>query len=166
MDQPASPTPWRAAPLQAGILVIAATGSAVAHMVAAASSPEAMMAWWMAAMGVACLACAVPMMRAHHPGTSCTGQATGQATGRAAAHLLAMTASMILIHVVLLLGTGAGSHHGTAASASSTGHQQAMLSLIGAELLCLMAASVVLRLARRTPPRTRGPAVHPAVVPH
>ncbi len=59
---------------------------------------------------------------------------------------------MILIHLVLLLGTGAGSHHVKVQDASVPDHQPAMLTLIGVELLCLMAASAALRMTRPATP--------------
>lgn len=136
-----------------GIVSTAAAGSATAHVVAAASGPAGMMAWWMAAMGAACLACAAPVMG----GRICAGRAAG--------HLLAMSAGMILIHLVLLVAPGAASHHGNGGPASSPGHERAMLTLIAVELLCLMSASAALRLARRKPPGTIGTAVRAAVEP-
>ncbi|MET3370221.1 hypothetical protein [Arthrobacter sp. M2012083] len=59
---------------------------------------------------------------------------------------------MILIHLVLLLGLGGG-HHGDNRGASAAGHQTAMLVLIGVELLCLLAASAALRIARTSTPQ-------------
>jgi hypothetical protein len=111
------------------------------------------MAWWMAAMGAACLACAAPMVG----GRLCAGRAAG--------HLLAMSAAMILIHLVLLVAPGAAGHHGNDGPASLPGHEQAMLTLIAVELLCLMGASAALRLTRGKPPGTGGAAV-PAAVEH
>ncbi|ABM09447.1 hypothetical protein J3A64_003101 [Pseudarthrobacter sp. PvP004] len=133
-------------PVSAGLVGVAAAGSAVAHVVAAASGPAGVMAWWMAAMGAACLSCAAPM--AGFPArTFCAGQAATRAAG----HLLAMSAAMILIHLVLLLGPGSG-HHGHVQGASTPDHQPAMLILIGVELLCLMAASAALRMTRTATP--------------
>ncbi|MGF4044815.1 hypothetical protein [Paenarthrobacter nitroguajacolicus] len=59
---------------------------------------------------------------------------------------------MILIHLVLLLGPGGGHHDGNR-GASVAGHQTAMLDLIGVELLCLVAASAALRIARTSTPQ-------------
>ncbi|WP_420180014.1 hypothetical protein [Paenarthrobacter sp. TA1.8] len=145
--------PWRrgtTVPLPAGLVGVAAAGSALAHVAAAASGPAGVMAWWMAAMGAACLTCVAPMAcslirrRARH--------CVQQAAPRAAGHLLAMSAVMILIHLVLLLGPGNG-HHRDNRGASVAGHQTAMLDLIGVELLCLMAASAALRVARTSTPQ-------------
>ncbi len=128
-----------AARIPAGIVSTAAAVSATTHAVAAATGPAGAMAWWMAAMGAVCLACAAPMVR----GRRCAGRAAG--------HLMTMSAAMILIHLVLLTAPGAGTHHGAAkgvrASAFAT-HDGTMLAVIAAELLCLMGASVALRLTR------------------
>ncbi|MEV7604015.1 hypothetical protein AB0N65_01065 [Paenarthrobacter sp. NPDC089322] len=176
MNQPTrhSPgNPWRlravadAGPAIPAVMVgAAAAGSTAAHLAAAMTGPGAM-AWLMAVMGAACLACAVPMAA----GRWCAGRAAG--------HLLAMSAAMILVHLTLLLGPAAGnhtleSHHdfvgaGAAGSpgastAASTGHDSAMLALIAVELLCLMAASAALRLSRGKPPGTLAAAARAAVV--
>ncbi|MET4540136.1 hypothetical protein ABIE37_001917 [Arthrobacter bambusae] len=144
-----------AGPVSAGLVSLAAAGSAVAHVVAAVSGPVGVMAWWMAAMGAACLSCVAPMagfpVRRLRP-------CARQAALRAAGHLLVMSAVMILIHLVLLLGPGGlgsgGGHHGSVHSSTTPDHQSAMLTLIGVELLCLMAASAALRMARTpAPPR-------------
>ncbi|UKA50509.1 hypothetical protein LFT48_02900 [Arthrobacter sp. FW305-123] len=141
-------------PVTAGVVSVAAAGSAAAHVVAAVSGPAGVMAWWMAAMGAACLSCVAPMMgfpaRRLRP-------CARQAAPRAAGHLLAMSAAMILIHLVLLLGPGglsgtAGGHHGIVHSTTTWDHQVAMLTLIGVELLCLMAASAALRVTRIAKP--------------
>jgi hypothetical protein len=137
--------------IPAAVVGAAAAGSATAHVVAAASGPAGLMAWWMAAMGAACLACAAPMVG----GRLCAGRAAG--------HLLAMTAAMILIHLVLLMAPGAAGHHGDGGPASLPGHEPAMLTLIAVELLCLMSASAALRLTRGKPPGTIGSAVRAAV---
>jgi hypothetical protein len=163
MDQRTGPRLGRfpSALVPAGIVSTAAAGSATAHVVAAASGPAGVMAWWMAAMGAACLACAAPMMG----GRLCAGRAArvaGSGAGRAAGHLLAMCAGMILIHLVLLVAPGAAGHHGDGAPASLPGHEQAMLTLIAIELLCLMSASAALRLTRGKPPGTPGTAVRAA----
>lgn len=139
----------------AGIVGTAAAGSAAAHMVAAATGPAGVMAWWMAAMGAACLACAAPMVG----GRRCAGRAAG--------HLLAMSAAMVLIHLVVLMAPGAAGHLGHGGPASLPGHEeaghgQAMLILIAVELLCLMGASAVLRLTRGKPPGTIGTAARAA----
>ncbi|PRB35083.1 hypothetical protein CQ020_22610 [Arthrobacter sp. MYb23] len=175
--------PWRrgtSTPVSAGVVGLVATGSAAAHVVAAVSGPAGVMAWWMAAMGAACLSCIAPMagfpVRRLRP-------CARQAAPRAASHLLAMSAVMILIHMVLLLGpagmgsgSGLGSgggHHGSVHSSAGRGttssdHQTSMLTLIGVEFLCLIAASAALRMARtpaspRTsaPPRTTAPPLTP-----
>jgi len=148
---PSAPVPAGIVP--AGLVGTAAAASAGAHVVAAASGPAGAMAWWMAAMGAACLACAAPMVG----GRLCAGRAAG--------HLLAMSAAMILIHLVLLVAPGAAGHHGNDGPASLPGHEQAMLTLIAVELLCLMGASAALRLTRGKPPGTGGAAV-PAAVEH
>ncbi|WP_024819387.1 hypothetical protein [Arthrobacter sp. 31Y] len=159
--------PWRrgsSTPFSAGVVGLAATGSAAAHVVAAVSGPAGVMAWWMAAMGAACLSCIAPMagfsLRRLRP-------CARQAPPRAAAHLLAMSAVMILVHLVLLLGSGGlgsgGGHHGSVHSSAGRGttssdHQSSMLMLIGVELLCLVAASAALRMARTpAPPVTPAP---------
>ncbi|WP_104043443.1 hypothetical protein [Arthrobacter sp. ZGTC412] len=175
MDQQVALRPERLqrALIPAGLVGAAAAVSATAHLVAAASGPSGAMAWWMAAMGIACLACTTPM----RAGRICSGRAAG--------HLLAMSAAMVLIHLVLLVAPGAGSHHGAAAEVAhngripyeSAGHDGAMPALIGVELLCLLAASTALRLTRRgegrslrppgpvQPPSTVG-AADPAAVVH
>ncbi|MGF6835037.1 hypothetical protein QF015_003228 [Paenarthrobacter sp. TE4293] len=62
---------------------------------------------------------------------------------------------MILIHLVILLGPG-GAHHVLVREPSAPDHQSAMLTLIGVELLCLMAASAALRMTRTsTPPELK-----------
>lgn len=138
------------APLPAGIVGAAAVGSATAHTVAAATGPMGMMTWWMAAMGITCLACAMPLAR----GRFCVKN-VGYAGGarddarRAAGHLLAMTAVMILVHLLLLVAPGAGSHHGRVGTVSFSSHDATMLALIAVELTCLIGASAALRLARR-----------------
>jgi hypothetical protein len=74
-----------------------------------------------------------------------------------------MSALMILIHLVLVLGSGAGAHHGTAEASGPVAqhgrfpgqyvsHGGVMLALVAVEMLCLMGASAVLRLARHKPP--------------
>ena len=135
----------------ARIVGTAAAGSAAAHVAAAASGPAGVMAWWMAAMGAACLACAAPMVGGRH------------CAGRAAGHLLAMSAAMILIHLVLLLAPDPVGHHGNGGPASWPSHEQAILTLIAVELLCLMSASAALRLTRGKPPGTGGTAVRAAI---
>ncbi|WP_245953751.1 hypothetical protein [Arthrobacter silvisoli] len=131
---------WRSegirARIPAGIVGVSVGAGSAAHVAAALSAPAGAMAWLMAAMGAACLACASPMA------------ARPVCAGRVAKHLLAMSAAMILIHLVLLLSPGAGGHHG-AAGAALPGHAGSMLVLIGVELACLMGASVALRLHRR-----------------
>ncbi|WP_248760966.1 hypothetical protein [Pseudarthrobacter sp. SSS035] len=139
MYQRTRPRSGRLPSAPAGIVTIASTTSAAAHIIAAATGPAGAMAWWMAAMGTACLASAAPMMA----GRLCAGRAAG--------HLFTMNAAMILIHLVLLTAPGAGGHHGTAAAAGVTafpGHEGAMLTLIAVEVLCLMGASAALRLNR------------------
>ncbi|MFE5837989.1 hypothetical protein [Arthrobacter sp. NPDC056493] len=143
--------PFPGALIPAGIVGTAAAGSAAAHVLAAASGAAGAMAWWMAAMGAACLACAAPLVG----GRLCAGRAAG--------HLLAMSAAMILIHLVLMVAPGAAGHHGNGGPASSPGHERAMLTLIAVELLCLMSASAALRLTRGKPPGTVGTAVRAAV---
>ncbi|MBT2584935.1 hypothetical protein [Arthrobacter sp. ISL-95] len=134
-----------------GLVSMAAAGSAVAHVVAAVSGPVGVMAWWMLAMGAACLSCVAPM--AGFPARRLRPCAR-QAAPRAAGHLLAMSAAMILIHLGLFLGPPANGHHGLVHSSTTPDHQWAMLAIIGIELLCLMAASAALRMARaQTPPR-------------
>jgi len=103
------------------------------------------------------------------------GHPAANAAGRAAGHLLVMSAVMVLIHLVLMLGSGAGPHH-SAADAAGTAvqhgrfpgqamtHDGVMLPLIAVEMLCLMAASAALRLARRRPSASFGAAVPAAVV--
>lgn len=150
--------PWRrgiSTPVSTGLVgvclvSVAAVGSAAAHVAAAASGPAGAMAWWMAAMGAACLTCAAPMLG--FP-TRRPVFCAMRGAPRAAGHLLVMSAAMILIHLVLLVGPGsllgtAGGHHGYAHVASTPDHQTAMLALIGVELLCLMAASAALRMTR------------------
>lgn len=146
------------------VVCTAAIASSVAHLVAAAVGPGGAMAWWMAAMGVACLTCAVPMFGVRRissrPSISIThGISIKHSAGRAAGHLWAMTAAMILIHLGLLLFAGTGSHHGGGSSSTpaagfsgipAAGHGAAMLGLIAVELLCLLGASMALRLTRGT----------------
>jgi hypothetical protein len=153
MDQRTSLRTGRPKPVPAGLIGTAAAGSATAHMVAAATGPAGTMAWWMAAMGIACLACAMPLVRGRlggrnvgHDGNA--GSARNDAH-RAAGHLVAMSAVMILIHLVLLVAPGVGNHHGRVEAASPSVHGATMLALIAIELLCLMGASAALRLARR-----------------
>ena len=162
MDPQARRLPVRlpAARVQAGIVGTAIAASATVHAVAAATGPAGAMAWWMAAMGAICLACAAPMV----VGRRCAGRAAG--------HLLTMSAAMILIHLVLLTAPGAGSHHvptkGAGAAAFAT-HDGTMLALIGVELLCLMAASAALRLTRgraSANPRTAAHAAARAAAEH
>jgi hypothetical protein len=152
MDQRTRPRLGRfpSALVPAGLVGTAAAGSATAHVVAAASGPAGVMAWWMAAMGAACLACAAPMV----------GGRLG--AGRAAGHLLAMSAAMILIHLVVLLAPGAAGHHGHGGPALWPDHEQAMLTLVAVELLCLMSASAALRMSRGKPPGTIGAAARAA----
>ena len=132
----------------------AAMGSALGHAFAALFGPAGAMAWLMAAMGLACLAC----FRSLAPGRFCVRKAAG--------HLMAMSAAMVLAHVVLLNGFPAGpSHlHGVPVSGSAAGHAEAMLSVMGIEILCLAAASAALRLTRTAPPRSQQTADRPAVV--
>ncbi|MFF2243374.1 hypothetical protein ACFVTM_04235 [Arthrobacter sp. NPDC058130] len=153
MDQRTRPRLGRfpRALVPAGIVSTAAAGSATAHLVAAVSGPAGAMAWWMAAMGVACLACAAPMVS----GRRCAGRTAG--------HLLAMSAAMVLIHLVLLMAPGTAGHHRTEGTASLPGHAHAMLTLIAVELLCLMSASAALRLTRRQTSGTSGAAARAAV---
>lgn len=149
-------------PLPTGILATAAVGSATAHAVAAAAGPVGMMAWWMGAMGISCLACAVPLVRGRFCARNVANAGeVGTArndTRRAAGHLVAMTAVMILIHLVLLVAPGSRAHHGGAGPVSPSSHDATMLALIAVELLCLIGASAALRLARRSPHRRRAPA--------
>lgn len=149
----------------AGIVGTASVGSATAHVVAAASGPAGVMAWWMAAMGAACLACAAPMVGGRFCARPTAGRVAGRAAGRSAGHLLAMSAAMILIHLVLLVAPGTVGHHGKfqATAGHLSSHDGAMLTLIAVELLCLMAASAALRLTRGKPPGTIGTAVRAAV---
>ncbi|MFE4194290.1 hypothetical protein ACFRJ9_00340 [Paenarthrobacter sp. NPDC056912] len=164
MDQQPRP-PWRSfpvAPVPAGLVGTAAAGSATAHVLAAVTGPVGVMAWWMGAMGIACLACIAPLMRGRLCGRRAghDGHARMPAQ-RAAGHLAAMSAVMILVHMVLLVTPGllvthgAGGHHGGTESASSPAHDVTMLTLIAVELVCLMGASAALRLARRGPHRRR-----------
>ncbi|MFJ5955946.1 hypothetical protein ACIQC5_08295 [Paenarthrobacter sp. NPDC092416] len=162
----------------AGIVSTAAAGSAGAHVVAAVSGPAGAMALWMAAMGVACLACVAPLVSGRFcvgtsqarnarwaANTSRAGSARrARSTSRASGHLLAMSAAMILIHLILLVAPGAAGHQGSAShpgnagqggmaeAAFSSGHAPTMLALIGIELLCLVGASAALRLSRRSLP--------------
>lgn len=125
--------------IQVGLVSTAVVVSATAHAVAAATGPTGIMAWWMAAMASACLACAAPMVGRR------------RCTSRAAEHLLGMGIVMILIHLAVLLLPEAGGHHGTA-HGSGTSHGAAMLALLGVELFCLMLASAALRLGQRHVP--------------
>ena len=138
MDQiPRQPGSLIRARIPAGIVGTSVSAGAAAHVAAALTVPAGAMAWWMAAMGAACLACASPLtLRV-------------RCAGRAAGHLLAMSSVMILIHLMLLVSSGAGGHHGTAARAAP-GHAGSMLAVIAVELACLLGASVALRLHRRT----------------
>lgn len=154
MYQRTRPRSGRLPGAPAGIVTTASAASAAAHIIAAATGPAGVMAWWMAAMGAACLASAAPMMA----GRLCAGRAAG--------HLLAMNAAMILIHLVLLTAPAAGSHHGDATAtrmAAFPGHEGAMLTLIAVELLCLMGASAALHLNRGKALGSTGPAIHAAV---
>lgn len=156
MDQQTSLRSGRFTPVPAGIVGTAAAGSATAHVVAAATGPAGMMAWWMAAMGIACLACALPLVRGRFCDRNVgnAGSARNDAH-RSAGHLMAMTAVMILFHLVLLVAPWAGAHHGGASGASPSAHGTTMMALIAVELICLIGASAALRLARRSPHRRR-----------
>ena len=135
--------------LPATVVWVAAIASSVAHGVAAALGPGGAMDWWMAAMGAACLTCAGPLILDRRSISSRHSISIKHSAGRAAGHLWAMTAAMILIHLALLLFAGTGSHHGGGSNgAPAVGHGAAMLGLIAVELLCLLGASVALRLAR------------------
>ncbi len=139
MDHAAVPHAARAgrARIPAGIVGASVGAGAAAHVAAALATPAGAMTWLMAAMGVACLACASPMA------------ARPLCAGRAAGHLLAMSAAMILIHLVLLASSGAGGHHGAGGAASALpGHSGSMLVLIAVELACMAGASAALRLHR------------------
>ncbi|NJC23663.1 hypothetical protein BJ994_002739 [Arthrobacter pigmenti] len=125
--------------IQVGLVSTAVVVSTTAHAGAAASEPAGGMAWWMAAMAVACLACAAPLVGRR------------RCTSRAAEHLLGMGVVMILIHLAVLAMPSAGSHHGTAQGAESA-HDGAMLALLGVELLCLILASTALRVGRHSLP--------------
>ncbi|QTF73266.1 hypothetical protein [Arthrobacter woluwensis] len=131
-----------ASPARARVAVVLVTGAVttgvVAHAVAALSEPVEWMAWWMGAMAVLCLACALPMAGRR------------RCAGRAAGHVMAMSAVMVLVHASVVLLPGSGLHHGAGAG-SGTGHAAhsgPMLLLIAVELLCMMSASVALRLNR------------------
>lgn len=134
----------RRAPAMA--LVLAASVAAAAHLAGAAgavsSGAEQWMAWMMAAMGVACLGCLVHLCRPAH----------GVAV--AAVHLMVMSATMAVIHAVVVLAAGASAHHHdrrvSVGDELGLDHAGAMLVLIGVELICLMVASGVNRHARRT----------------
>lgn len=128
-----------ASKLQAALAVTAIATSTATHGVAASVAAGAM-AWWMAAMAVACLACAAPMVGRR------------RCTSRAAEHLLGMGIAMILIHLALFAMPGAGTHHGTEHGAG-TSHGAAMLATLGVELVCLVLASAALRLGERRPRR-------------
>ncbi|OFI39378.1 hypothetical protein BIU82_14430 [Arthrobacter sp. SW1] len=129
--------------IPAGLVGLSVVSGVSAHAAAAVpafvSGTAGAMAWWMAAMGAACLACAAPMPRRKH------------CVGRAAGHLLVMSAAMILIHVVLLTSSGGGGHHGAAMAAlpHAGAHADSMLAVIAVQLACLMAASAALRLHGR-----------------
>lgn len=130
--------------IPAGLVGFSVASGAVAHVAAALTGPAGVMGWLMAAMGAACLGCAAPMA------------GRGRCAARAAGHLLAMSAAMILIHLVLLATSGAASHHGGAHSSAGTpGHAGAMLVLIAVELACLMGAAVALRLSRAATSTTK-----------
>ncbi|MFC9336354.1 hypothetical protein [Arthrobacter sp. NPDC057009] len=149
---PGRSVPLPAARLSSCIVATAVAVSAGAHSVAAAAGPAGAMGWWMAAMAAVCLTCGAPLV----VGRRCAGKAAG--------HLLATTGAMVLIHVVLLTVPNSGAHHVTVAAAGaavSMAHAPAMLAVMGVELLCMMAASAVLRLSRHN---AAGPAL-PAVVP-
>lgn len=138
MKQIAVPRPERSgrARIAAWLVGVAVVGGAAAHVVAALAGPPGAMAWWMAAMGLVCLSCLLPLSR------------PSRDAGHAAGHLMAMSAGMILIHATLLLMPGLGAHHGAAAGPDHASHAVPMLLLIGAELLCVMSASVALRMNR------------------
>ncbi|MDQ0822446.1 hypothetical protein QFZ79_000183 [Arthrobacter sp. V4I6] len=138
----------------AGIVTAVSAVSTAAHVIAAATSPAGVMAWWMAAMAAVCLASAAPMMA----GRLCAGHGAGR--------LLAMNAAMILLHLVLLTAPGTGGRHShatTTGMAALPGHEGAMLTLIAVELLCLMGASAALRLARAKALGSVGSAIRAAV---
>jgi hypothetical protein len=156
MYQRTRPRSWHLPGAPAGIVTAASAASAAAHIAAAVAGPAGVMAWWMAAMGAACLAGLAPMMA----GRFCAGRAAG--------HLLVMNAAMVLSHLVLLTAPGAGSHHGDATGAGVAAlpsHEGAMLTLIAVELLCLMGASAALRLTRGKAPGPSGPTCYAAVEP-
>lgn len=129
--------------IPAGLVGVSVVSGAAAHAAAAlpafVSGAAGAMAWWMAAMGAACLVCVVPIPGKRH------------CVGRAAGHLLVMSAAMILIHVVLLTASGGGGHHGAVGAATSHAgdHADSMLAVIAVELACLLAASAALRLHGR-----------------
>ncbi|MBT8162218.1 hypothetical protein KKI43_17435 [Arthrobacter sp. GN70] len=134
----------------ARIIIAAAAVSAMAHTLAAAVSAasavsDGAMTWGMAAMGVVCMACAVP------------AAARPRCADKAAGHLMTMSAVMILVHLAMLTlfaqpEAGAGAHHGGAAhtgAAVHVGHASTMFGLMGVEFACLMASSLALRMTHR-----------------
>ncbi|MFJ4208854.1 hypothetical protein ACIPY2_10380 [Paenarthrobacter sp. NPDC089675] len=133
------------------VIGVAASGSAAAHVAAATVGTPGIMAWLMAAMGMACLACLLPLMR----GRSCATRTPGGGAPQAARHLLVMSAAMVLFHTALLGYPGHAGHHGRAATGSPAAHGEGMLTLIAVELACLAAASVMLRIGRPGPKTPR-----------
>lgn len=127
-------------PVRKALVVVLVAASAGAHGIAAASATGAM-AWMMAGMGLACATCLVHLWRG------------GCAVRTAARHLLAMCAVMALFHMAWLASPLLGGHHqhgpgGTAsasASGGAAGHGEAMLGVIGVELICLAGATAMLR---------------------
>ena len=77
MDQiPRQPGSLNRAGIPVGIVGVSIGAGSAAHVAAALTGPAGAMAWWMAAMGAACLACASPLA------------VRARCTGRAAKHLL------------------------------------------------------------------------------
>lgn len=135
MEQVVSVSPARARAAVVLVAVAVATG-VVAHGTAALHEPAGWMAWWMGVMAALCLACALPMVGKH------------RCAGRGAGHVMAMSAVMVLVHASVMLLPGAGLHHATGTASAHASHSAPMLLLIAVELLCMMSASVALRLNR------------------
>ncbi|MDP5226418.1 MULTISPECIES: hypothetical protein [Arthrobacter] len=142
MEQVISASPVRA---RAAVVLVgsAVTTGVVAHAVAAFSEPAGWMAWWMGAMAVLCLACALPMALPVAGKRRCAGRAAG--------HVMAMSAVMVLVHAAVVLLPGAGMHHAGSSGPPHAAHVAPMLLLIAVELLCMMSASAALRLNRPVP---------------
>lgn len=131
----------RAMRLAPWLLGATALAAAAAHVLTAMSGQGAM-ALLMGGMGLLCLTC-LPHLRA-----------TARGIERSALHLMLMSGSMAVVHMLWigLPGMEGHNHAGTAGAAGASGaHGAAMLRLIGLELLALVIAAAVMRINRSRP---------------